>query len=496
MSGPIDCAQLDHDVNARYDAIVVGSGAGGAVLAKELAEGGLKVAIVEEGAHHRQHRDLAFDAIGRLYRDKGLTSTLGNPIIPVPMGKCFGGTTVINSGTCFRAPERVLRDWRERLQLPLELGDAYARVERELNVEPSDFAVMSRSNTIVHELLAREGLRGAPLLRNVKACEGCGMCCYGCDSGAKQSMDVSYLPKTLKAGATAYTQAKVSRVVVSGGRARGVEAHAVDRRSRRTGVRLRLEADRVIVAAGTFFTPQLLRASGIRNGHLGKHLTLHPATKVLAEFDEDVRGWDGTPQAYYYDGFHGEGIMFEGIFTPPDMAGMVLPFVGRRLTDFMKRYSKMASFGFLISDESEGRLAWLPLLGWSYLYSLTSGDVKRIQRGAAFLARVFLKGGAKRVIPMVRGWEFASLADVDRFEAASLRPSDIDCMAFHPLGTCRMSVSPADGVCGPDHAVHGTPGLYVCDGSVVPSSLGVNPQMTIMALATRLAGELLGKRLG
>ncbi len=501
-SAPFDCAQLKGDLSeGPFDAVVIGSGAGGAVAAKELAEGGMKVALLEEGGYHRSHRDTAVDALSRLYRDAGTTSTLGSPIVPVPIGRCFGGTTVINSGTCFRTPDAVIRKWRERFGLTElgleELERAFTRVEREIHVEPADFAVMSRSNTLVHELLKAQGFHGAPLRRNIKGCEGCGMCCYGCSSGAKQSMDVSYLPRALAAGVRALTHARVTRIEMRGDRAIAVHALAVDRTGRKTGNRVRLQAGRVIVSAGTFHTPSLLQGSGIArwNRHLGRHLKLHPATKLFAEFEEKLDAWEGTPQAYYLDTFQDEGLMYEGIFMPPDLAGVSMPFVGRELIYFMKRYAHMTSFGFLINDEAEGRLVNIPFLGPSYIYSLTPADVRRFQKGIAFLARVFLRGGAIKVFPLIHGWNFDSLNDVDRFEKAKLSPRHIDCMAFHPLGTCRVGRDEDNGVCDQDHRVFGTANVHVADGSSVPSSLGVNPQVTIMALATRMAGRMLGRTL-
>jgi choline dehydrogenase-like flavoprotein len=325
------------------------------------------------------------------------------------------------------------------------------------------------------------------------------MCAYGCDSGAKQAMDVSYLPKAMKAGAKAFVNARVEEILTdtaSGGAAVGVLAQALDTEGKPIGHRLRLEGRMTLLAAGTFHTPALLKRNRLARGnrHLGRHLTLHPATKVFAEFDEEIRGWEGTPQAYYLDTFHGEGIMFEGIFTPPDIAGMSVPFIGPKMVDFLRSYSRMTSFGFLISDESEGRMVNLPFIGPSFLYSLTQGDTDRIQKGVAFLARTFLKGGAKRVIPLLHGdWELRTEKDLAEFEKARFKSSDVECMAFHPLGTCRMAPDAERGVVSEGNEVFGTPGLYVCDGSVIPSSLGVNPQLTIMALATRLSEKLLGK---
>lgn len=497
---PLDAAQLEADVDAALDVIIVGSGAGGAVIAKELAEGGRRVAIIEEGGLHAAHRDMPFASLARLYRDCGFTGTLGRPAIVAPAGKCFGGTTTINSGTCFRTPAHVIARWREELGLTqVDAGDldrAFARVEQEINVTTVDLALMSRGNRLVHELLEKEGLRGAPLRRNVRECEGCGTCCYGCTSGAKQSMDRCYLPKALRAGATAFVHARAEKILRDGaGKAAGIAAVATGGKQRR----LTLRAPVVVLACGSFITPQVLHRNGIARGnpHLGKHLTVHPATKVYAEFEERVEDWKGVPQSYSYDGLHDDGIMFEGASMPPELAAMAMPLIGSRLAHFIKRYAHIASFGMMVSDTTEGRMMRAPGYGYVFRYSLTETDLARMRRGIAFLARLYLRHGAMSVYTPVNRENnvFRNLDDVDRFERAPLRARDIEVMAFHPLGTCRMAVSAERGVCGQDHQVFGVPGLYVCDGSIVPSALGVNPQVTIMALATRLAERLLDREL-
>lgn len=500
-----DAARRAHDVTESYDAVVIGTGAGGAPAAKELAEGGMRVAVLEEGAHHTEHRDLGSQAIQRMYRDGGITATVGKPFIPIPLGRCFGGTTTVNSGTCFRTPETVLARWRDEFglgeMLPESLAPLFDRVEAEIGVTPAQFQVMSRPNVMVHEFLAREQKTGAPLPRNAPECQGCGMCCYGCTSGAKKSMDLSYLPKALRAGATAYVHARADKIFCdASGHAAGVLAAAVDDAGRPTGRTVTIRAPRVLVACGTLLTPVLLKRSGLGRGnrHLGRHLAIHPASKVAAEFDEDVNGWEGIPQAYGYEGLHDDGIMFEGITMPPDLGGAANPLTGRRLAHYIHNYRHMASYGFLITDTAEGRLARLPFAGYRFLYSLTPTDVRRFRRAFAWLARLFLQNGAKRAYAMVvrPDNEFTCIADVDRFERAPLRATDIECMAFHPLGSCRMAAAPDQGACGPDQQLFGAPGVYICDGSAVPTPLGVNPQETIMMLGTRLAGILLGKTLG
>lgn len=494
-----DAARLTVPLDESYDAVIVGSGAGGAVLAKELAEGGMRVVIVEEGGFHRVHRDEPYAALTRLYRDAGISGTMGKPAVLVPLGRCFGGTTTINSGTCFRTPDSVLAHWRNYLGLkgiePGEMRQVFDRVEQELNVTEVPFGLLSRGVRKLHELLLQEGFRGAPLRRNVRDCEGCGVCCYGCTSGAKQSMDRCYLPKALRAGGVAYVNARAKQILIDRtGCATGIVAEA----GGTSGRRLTLRAPIVAIACGTLLSPQFLKVNRIARGnpHLGRHLTLHPATKVYAEFAERMDDWRGVPQSYFLDAFHDDGLMFEGASMPPDLGTMGMPLVGAPLARFIKNYGNMASFGFMISDTTEGYMVRVPGAGHLFKYTLTETDLRRIRRGIAFLSRVYLKGGARAVYPLLTN-EFSvmeQIEDVDRFENTPLRGKDVEMLAFHPLGTCRMAATADAGVCDQDHQVFGTPGLYVCDGSVVPSALGVNPQITIMGLATRLAGRLLATR--
>lgn len=500
----VDAAQAVSGAGGVYDAIIIGSGAGGAVLAKELAEGGMRVAVLEEGGMPPAPRALAYDSFTHLYRDAGFTATMGRPFIPIPMGKCYGGSTTVNSGTCFRTPDSILARWRSEFGLsgfePAALAPAFDRVERELGIAPAEFHVMSRPNVLFHEILQREGFTGAPLRRNAPRCEGCGMCCYVCTSHAKKSMNLSYLPRALRAGATVYVHAHAKRLSFNkDGSVRGVTVQPVDDRSQPRGAAFTLNAPIIAVCGGTLISPQLLKQSGAARGnrHLGRHLTIHPASKVVAEFDEKINCWEGIPQAYYSEALHDDGIMFEGVTMPPDVAPTAVPFLGKTLAYYIKNYAHMASFGFMITDTAEGRMVRVPFGGYRFLYSLTDTDVRRIRRAIAFLARMFLRGGAKRIYLMVSrpDNQFETLDDVERFERTPLAAGELECMAFHPLGTCRMAASPEQGVCDHRHQVFGAPGLYVCDGSAVPTPLGVNPQETIMALATRLAGLLLEKEL-
>ena len=496
-------ADLGGDTELECDAVVIGTGAGGAVVARELAERGLAVVMLEEGGYiHRDRFNGRPFEMGRLlYRDMGATFSVGNAAIPIPLGRTVGGTTTVNSGTCYRTPDRVLRVWREELGLGDLTDEAmdgfYARVEEVLQVAPARAELVGGVGRVIARGCDRLGYRKhGPLRRNAPDCDGQGVCCFGCPSDAKRSTNVSYVPLALRAGAELIHGARVEEITVRGGRAVGVVARALGTAGR--SVRVRVRARAVVVSCGALMTPVLLAENRLcgRSGQLGRNLSIHPAAAVLAEFDEDIAGGGRfIPQGYAIEEFHEQGLLFEGGSTPLDLTMAMLPFVGPGLVELAERFDRIAMFGFMVEDESRGRVRAVrgrPLV----VYRLRNADVARLQRGIAVLARVFLAAGARRVLPLVHGFdELRSEADLGRFAAARLRARDLELTAYHPLGTARMGADPRRSVVGPDNQAHEVPGLYVVDGASVPTSLGVNPQVTIMALATR-AADLLGRALG
>lgn len=480
-----------------YEFVVVGTGAGGAVIAKELAEAGHSVLIIERGQEilpeHRQSP--AYLSVRNLYADGGFTWAYGNSLIALPHGNVVGGTTAINSATCFRTPNPIHENWVNQFGLVdfsyEKMADHYSAVEHEIHAESCDWDIMNPSNQFIGTASKRAGLTGAPLVRNAIGCDGCGMCCYGCTTQKKQSTDRTYIPKALHAGAEIYTRCEVLQINHRNGHAESIrikhlETNSIDE----------IFFKNLIISAGTFSTPILLKRSRIRpSPHLGRHLAVHPASKVYAEFSTEIKSWQGIPQAYAIESYREQGILFEGVFMPPEIAASMNPYVGNELRQFMENYAKIMSYGFLIEDSSEGRLVDLPFVGRSIFYSLNQTDVDRIQLGTSVLARLFLENGAKRVITMIdcEVREFLNIEDVQKFESLKLKPNQIEVAAFHPLGTARMSSFPNGqygGVVNPNFQVFGFDNLYICDGSILPSSLGVNPQLTIMAFAHKLSKQL------
>lgn len=449
----------------RTDVCVIGSGAGGAPVARALAEAGARVTVLEEGGEHPPETLSARprDELRRLYRDGGQTATLGTPPIVLPLGRTVGGTTLVNSGTCFRAPEPVLSHWREHLGLDLETRH-YAQVEQEISVTRVTPDIAGRNALIAKRGAEALGWSGRFLDRNAKNCVGSGVCAFGCPTGAKQHTGATYMKWAQAAGAQ----------VLAGVRAQRVERGQV------LADGLTVQADRIVVAAGTLHTPGLLRASGIRHRELGRNLSIHPATGVWALMDEEVDMARGVPQSYCVDEFASEGLMLEGIAGPPDYLAMAVPFTGERHRRVMLDYRRIAQFGLMVSDTGRGRVHGVrrPVVR----YDLNRRDADTVLRGIERVAQMLFAAGARTVFVPVAGQP-----ELDRPQPLRARRRDLKLMAFHPLGTARAG---RGGVLDADLRLRDLEGVYVCDGSAVPTALGVNPQLTIMALSTRL-GELL-----
>lgn len=489
-----DGAAIAGERVVRTDVCVIGTGAGGAPVAKELAEGGMRVVMLEEGEHfttdHFNARPTAMMPL--LYRDAAQTMTVGNVPITLPLGQSVGGTTLINSGTCFRTPEPILEMWRQRFGLEALTSDAldpyFRRVEREINVAQVPPELAGNNALVAKRGADALGWSGDFIYRNAKGCVGSGVCVFGCPTSAKQHTGITYVPKAWNAGATTYTSVRARRIVAEGGRARCVEAATSG------GGRLRVECDTVVVSCGAVHTPLLLRRNGLGgdSGELGQNLSIHPATAVRALFDEEIDMARGVPQSFYIDEFADESIMFEGAAGPPDYLASTLPFSGERHRDLMLRFRNLAQFGVMVSDVSRGSVR--ERAGRVEIrYRLEREDVEAFRKGIERLAELYWAAGARRVFLPVEGAAELTSPSQRLLEGRELRASSLTLMAFHPLGTARADARPDHGVVDGDLALHGVEGVYVSDASAVPSSLGVNPQITIMALATRLAYHLLGK---
>lgn len=478
------------------DVVVIGSGAGGAAAAATLAESGLEVLVLEAGEHFNRdsYPSDHLEAIARIYRDGGLTIAEGKPPIPVPVAKVVGGTTVINSGTCFRTPDAVLDDWRQRFGIAWsgELSEDFAEAEDFLRVTPLNPERMGRNGQLAMEGAAAIGASGGPIARNAGSCVQCSSCPFGCRIDAKRGMHVSYLPRAVAAGARLRTGVEADRVLLEDGRATGVACTvaANGRPARKYAVRARKA---VIVAGGAIGTPELLLRSGLGGHHVGRNFHIHPACWVGAKYEEEVRGWDGVMQSYYVDQWEHTGILLEATFTPLAFGGGWLLGAGRDHQRAMLDFGHIGSIGVHLSDRSSGRIGLAGDGSLRATYNLTKDDADGLAFGIARAAEIHFAAGATEVYPNIPRVGVLKRGDLAKFEATGFKPSELRLEAFHPMGTARIAADEREGACGIDGSLHGVSDLYVADASLFPTSVGVNPMMTIIAFSKRVARGVAGE---
>jgi choline dehydrogenase-like flavoprotein len=476
------------------DAVVVGSGAGGAAAAGRLRDAGLDVLILEEGELHRTESFRAdpIPSAQRLYRDAGTSPILGRPPMLFAEGRCVGGSTVINGGMSWRTPDRVLQHWSRELGLeatdPKTMEPYFDAAEKILNVEFQNEDTLGAHDKLFVEGARRLGWEVKDNPRNVDRCVGLNNCAYGCPTGAKQSMLVTEIPRALAAGARLLTNARVWRILTSGGRATGVRGRFVDEYGRRYG-KFEVRAKLVVLAAGARFTPAILKRSWIRNRHIGRHLHTHPNAKVLGVFDRRIDPWRGAHQAHQIHQFLAdEGVMMAYAAVPPGLLAAAIPGFGRAHGDKMRLYNYMLSAGCLIEDSGEGKVGLGPDLQPWMRFDIDKWDVEKIHRGVAHISELMFAAGARRVIlPFGELSEIASPDDIPRILARKHVRHDIELMTVHIMSSCRMAREASHGPADAWGRLHDAPNVAIADASAIPSSVGVNPMETIVALALRNA---------
>ncbi len=474
------------------DVVIVGSGAGGAAAATTLAEAGLDVIVLEAGGSYNRdnYPSDPLDAIATLYRDAGLTIAEGRPPIPVPVARTVGGTTVINSGTCFRAPDPVLEEWQQRygIEWATDLAPDFAESEEFLRVTPLDPERMGRNGQLAMEGAAALGVSAGPISRNAGSCVQCSSCPYGCKIDAKRGMNVSYLPRAVAAGARIRAGVEAREILVENGRAAGVRCFVSGAEGNGHPASYTVRARRAtIVAGGALGTPELLLRSGLGGDQVGRNLHIHPACWVGARYEEDVRGWEGVMQSFYVDEWEPERVLLEATFTPLPFGGAWLQGTGREHQEAMLEFGRIGSIGVQLQDLSSGRVGIARDGSLKASYNLTREDAKAVTFGIARAAEVHFAAGATEVYPNIGRAGVLKPNQLAEFEATEFKPSELRLEAFHPLGTARIAADPREGVCGPDGSVNGVSDLYVADASLFPGAVGVNPMMTIIAFAKRVA---------
>lgn len=498
--GLFEFSDYQGDLRETCDLVVVGSGPGGAIAALEAARAGKSVILVEAGPVARR-QDLVRDGgmtMTRLLWDSGMRTTRGNVIMPTMQARVLGGGSLINSAICLRATPQALESWEEDHGVDGlsqdELAPHYDAVEQFMGVRPTDPAVQGPRNELFAQGAAAIGLDAVPILRNEAGCRGSGGCLFGCLNGAKLSHDRRGIPELLAAGGRVYTSVECERLVQRGGRVAGIEGRMVEPGTgRRTGS-VRILAKATVLAAGVMHTPMICQRSGLSADPIGSNLRMHPGTVVVGDFDDVVLPWYGATQGMHVLDMLPYGIKLETLWADPALMAIRLPSLGARFKRQVARYKHMAPWDAWVSGEdSVGRVRYLPGSPRpSITYDIGDADLRRLQHATATLAEMFFAAGAHKVYPAIGGLPqvLRSPDDIGQVRSARIKVTDIPSGSNHVFGTMPMGDDPALAATDSDGAVHGVDDLYVTDSSLFPTSPGVNPMLTIWALAHRIGQQL------
>jgi choline dehydrogenase-like flavoprotein len=477
------------------DIAIVGTGPGGAAAGRVLSEAGARVVLLEEGPARPMFRPNLAHAQRYHMQEAGTMVARGRQFIPVAAGRGVGGGSLVNSAICFRTPAAVLDGWREALggddrYSPARLAPIFDEIEALIGVGVTRDEVAGENNRIVVRGAAALGLPGGLLRRNTPGCVGCGLCNYGCPSGGKGSVDRNLIPLAIAAGATVQGDIKVDAILHDSGRVTGVSGRVLHTETGEQRGRITVHAPRVVISAGGIGTPRLLHHTGVADllgPAVGRGLHLHPGSAILGECDTPVYMWRGATQGAYFEHPDLPGVLPHSFNAPPDTLLLLLGNVGLEAKRDIQRLPNLCGCVVMISDHGEGRVGSTTDGRADISYAFDPHDIERIKAGMVETARVLIAGGARRVTAPVHALGWHETPEALGKAVQDKQITDFALYASHPMASCRMGADPQTSVIGPTGEAHGLGGLFIADSSIFPTSLGVNPQLTTMVLATAIA---------
>jgi choline dehydrogenase-like flavoprotein len=488
------------------DVCVVGSGAAGCVVASELAAAGQDVVVVEAGGVWSGDEFDQHELIGlhQLFREGGLSGTR-DLSMSLLAGSSIGGGTTVNWQSCFRTPDDVREEWADLSGCRFFTGNSFSEcldsVWRRIGAS-TDESEINENNSAISRGAQSLNFRWSVIARNSLGCNTaqCGNCMFGCRVGGKQSAANTYLLDAIRSGARIVAPFSATKLVVSKGKVAGVEGRYADPQGERRS--MRIVASRVVLAAGALETPAILARSGLKSLHLGQHLFLHPTVAVMGFYQSPIECWKGPPQTAVCDEFsdlaEGYGYRIEAAPAHPGLLAVGIPWANARdHRREMQRARFAAPFIVLGRDSNPGRVRFTHAGQPYFEYKLGSDEKKLLKHGMTTVARMHHAAGAERIITLHTSrltWDRDSGTPIDRFcreiDGGPVSPNRLPLFSAHQMGTCRIGENEASAVCDLDGEVFGMPGAYVADASLFPASSGVNPMVTIMALALHVAKSM------
>lgn len=508
----IDGSAAAADVDLSADVCVIGSGAGGAVVASVLASAGISVLLVEEGGYYT-HED--FDmreahVVPKLYQES-MQRTTADLAIAILQGRAVGGTTVVNWTTCFRTPEDVVDHWAKKHGVGGfhydDLVPHYEAIEARLGIHKVPEAEMNANNRKLWDGCKAKGWSVETTRRNVYACLQTGACGLGCPVNAKRSMLVTLIPDAVDAGARLLFRCRVDRLESAGGEIRAAHGTLLDAGGYApTGKRATLRAKRFVLAGGAINTPAVLLRSGLDSGGIvGTRTFLHPVIGCTGLYDEPIQAWAGAPQsaASHHFAHRGADVGFFMETAPgyPVLAATAMPGHGAAHRKMMLGIARrtvhiaLAVDGF--HDDVPGGTVRLRPSGAPLVdYPIPPRIWEAFRTAQKRLAEMGFASGAKEITtlhdPAVT---LTSEKDLDKLDRAPWEPNRLGVFTAHQMGGCRMGDDPKSSVVRSEDLRHHTlKNLHVVDGSVFPTSLGVNPQESIYGLARLMATRIAVRR--
>jgi len=479
------------------DVVIVGTGPGGASVARVLAEGGAKVVLIEDGPAQSRFRPNQAHTMRYHMQEGGMIIAQGSGYLSIAAGRGVGGGTLINSALSFQPAPDVLDEWAERLQDPGWGADAltpiYDEVARLIGVADTQPWFAGENNRLIVRGIEALGLDGGLAPRSTPRCVGCGICNFGCPTDGKASMNLTLLPRAVDNGALIQADTLVTEILTEGHRAVGVRGMARHPDTREPVGPVEVRADRVILSAGALGTPRLLWHSGLAKGMgpVGHGLHVHPGSAVFGLCDHEVNLWRGATQGAYFHHPDLPGVLPHGFSAPPEVCLMAMNAVGDRLEEGLEMLPHLTGMVVMISDKGEGTVRATKEGRAKVTYHFADNDIERIKLGMRETARVLLAGGAREVFVPVYGVGRHRDADSLYEDLRPAQITDFTLYASHPMSTCRMGIDPKTSVISPSGEAHGLPGLYIADASIFPTSLGVNPQLTTLTVGTALGRRML-----